>query len=95
MAPCLKIKKYTNARFKHALRFIKRNENTMRSDSLARKLQRNNVNDFWKEVKAIHNCKTSLPSNIDGVRGAEEVLQLWRKRYYELLNCVKSNLFSG
>lgn len=39
--------------FKNALRFIKRNENTMRSDFLARELQNNNVNDFWKEIRKI------------------------------------------
>ena len=65
----------------------------MRADSLARKLQKNNVNDFWKEIKSINNCKTPLPSNIDGVSGLEEISQLWRQRYSELLNCVKSDLF--
>lgn len=91
--PLFEIKKSTNARFKCALRYIKRNENIMRSDSLAWKLQNNNVNDFWKEIKTINNCKISLPSNIDGVSGPDEISQLWRKHYCELLNCVKSNLF--
>ena len=65
----------------------------MRSDSLARELQKNNLNDFWKEIKTINNCKKSLPSNIDGVSGPDEISQLWRKQYYELLNCVKGNMF--
>ena len=91
--PLFENKKCTNARFKNALRYIKRNENMMRSDSLARKLQKNNFNDFWKEIKTINNCKKSLPSNIDGVSGPDEISQLWRKQYYELLNCVKGNMF--
>ena len=65
----------------------------MRADSLARKLQINNVNDFWKEIKTVNNSKVPLPSNIDGVSGLEEISQLWRQRYSELLNCVKSDLF--
>lgn len=65
----------------------------MRSDSLARKLRNNNPNDFWKEIKRMNNCKTSLPTNIDGVTDSEEITQLWQKHYYELFNCVKSNSF--
>ena len=42
---------------------------------------KNNVNDFWKEIKTMNNCKTSLPSNIDGVSGPDEISQLWRKQY--------------
>ena len=91
--PLFENKKCTNARFKNALCYIKINENMMRSDSLARKLQKNNFNDFWKEIKTINNCKKSLPSNIDGVSGPDEISQLWRKQYYELLNCVKGNMF--
>ena len=65
----------------------------MRADSLAMKLQNNNVNDFWKEIKNIGNSKTAFPSNIDGVSGPDDIVQLWKKKYFELLNCVKSNLF--
>uniref|UniRef100_A0A671UZC4 Reverse transcriptase domain-containing protein n=1 Tax=Sparus aurata TaxID=8175 RepID=A0A671UZC4_SPAAU len=87
-------KKRANANFKYALRFIKRNEKTMRADSLAHKLQNNSHNDFWKEVRMLNNCKTSLPSNIDGVSGADEISQLWQKHYSDLFNCVKSNSYS-
>lgn len=50
-------KKHTNARFKYAVRFIKRNEQAMRANSMAKKLQQNNVSDFWKEVKVANNTK--------------------------------------
>ena len=91
--PVFESKKCTNSNFKCALRYIKRNEKIMRSDSMAKKLQNNSVNDFWKEVKYINNCKTSLPSNIDGVCGPAEIAQLWKKKYDELFNCVKSKIF--
>ena len=74
-------------------RFIKRNEKTMRADSLARKLQNNSHNESWKEVRMMNNCKTSLPSNIFGVSGAGEISQLGQKHYYDLFYCIKSNLF--
>lgn len=47
-----KKEKCANASFKYGPRFIKRNENTIRSDSLARKLQNNNYNEFCKELES-------------------------------------------
>lgn len=88
--PLFEYKKQANAKFKYALHFIKRKENTMRSDSLARKLQYNSPIEFWKEIKRMNNCKTLFPTNIDGVNGSEEMTQLWQKHHYELFNWVKS-----
>lgn len=85
-------KKRANARFKYALRYIKRNENMLRADSLVLNLQNNSYNDFWKEVRMINKCKTSLPSTINGVSGSEQICQLWKKFYYDLFNCVKTNI---
>lgn len=48
--PVFEHKKLTNARYKYAIRFICKNEQAMRADSMAKKLIGNNVNDFWKEV---------------------------------------------
>ncbi|ELU11326.1 hypothetical protein CAPTEDRAFT_210610 [Capitella teleta] len=64
--------KATRARFKYALRFIKRNESAMRADSLAMKLTCNNDREFWKEVKMMNNSRTPLPNNIDGYTGSTE-----------------------
>lgn len=86
--PLFDHKKRTNANFKYALRFIKRNEDTLRSNTLARKLQNKCVNDFWKEVKRMSNSKTPLPANIDGTSRSEKITQMWQKHYCELFNCV-------
>lgn len=83
--------KTSRAQFKYALRFIKRNEQAMRADSLAMKLADHNDRDFWREVKMLSNCKTPLPNNIDGAVGVENVCELWRKHYYSLFNCIHSN----
>ncbi len=64
----------------------------MRKDSLARKLSNHSVNDFWKEVKLINNSKTPLPTDIDGVEGADKIVQVWKNHYHDLFNCVRSNL---
>ena len=60
----------------------------MRADSLARKLQNNNLTDFWKEVKVLNNKKTPLPSDIE-VSSPDKIAELWRRHYSNLFNCVK------
>ncbi len=63
----------------------------MRADSLARKLQDNNLTDFWKEVKVMNNNKTPLPSDTEGVSSPQKIAEVWHKHYRILFNCVKSN----
>ena len=87
-------KKHAVAHFKRAVRFIKRNEQTLRANSMARKLQQKDVLDFWKEVKIINNNKVPLPSNIDGVTGSPNIADLWKRHYEDLFNCVKSDVFN-
>lgn len=64
---------------------LKRNKNAIKSDLLAKKMQNNNFNDFWKEIKRMNNCKTSLPTNIDGAIGTEGITQLWQNTL--IMNC--------
>ncbi len=65
--PNFLLKKRTNARFKYALLYIKNHGNSMKKDSLARKLLENDVDNFWKEVRLINNSCMPLPMNIDGL----------------------------
>ena len=46
----LESKVSTNAKYKYAIRYITKNEQALRADSLAKKLLDNSVVDFWKEV---------------------------------------------
>ena len=81
-------KKHAVAHFKRAVRFIKRNEQTLRANSMARKLQQKDVLDFWKEVKIINNSKIPLPSN-NGVTGSPNIAELWKRHYEDLFNRSK------
>lgn len=89
--PIFEYKKSTNAKYKYAVRFINRNEECMRADSMARKLVSNSNNDFWKEVKHINGHKPSLPCSVDGVSGAGNIAELWRMHYSKLFNLSQPN----
>ena len=88
--PEFECKKQANARFKYAVRIIKRNKQAMWANSMAKKLQQNNANDFWKEVQVINKSKVPLPSSIAGITGSENIAEIWRKHYSDIFNCVKS-----
>lgn len=79
----------TKARCKYAIRFIKKNENTLRRESLAKNLASHNVKSFWKEVKLINNSRTPLPTSIDDSVGEAAIVELWKKHYMALFNCLK------
>ena len=76
-------------RVKYAIRYIKRNENLLRREALAKKLSNANNDEFWKEIHSINNCNTPLPDTINNVTGADNILELWRKHFYDLFNCLQ------
>ena len=78
----------SRARFKYALKYIKRNEADMRKASLARKMSDLESNEFWKEIRAINNAKTPLPCSIEDSNGPKEIINLWEKHYREIFNCL-------
>ena len=78
------------ARCKHAIKYIKRNEDNLRKESMAKNLANKDTTEFWKEIAKANNCKTPLPDQIDDAKGAENILKLWKKHFYDIFNCLKS-----
>ena len=79
------------SRFKYALRFIKNNENMLRKEALAKNLADLNPKAFWSEIKNMNNCKTPLPTSIEGVSGGVQIVEFWRTHFSNLLNCVSNS----
>ena len=75
------LRRVSKARYKYALRFIKRNEADMRKESLGNKLADSDSRDFWKEIKGVNNAKMPLPTSIEGVTGESNIASLWRDHY--------------
>ena len=78
----------SRAKFKLALRYIKRHENQMRQDAIADALCDNSDGNFWKEIKKLSPNNMPLPVNIDDATGKSEVVELWLNHFKQLLNCV-------
>ena len=85
------MKNRTKARFKAALKFIKKNENTLKKEGLAKHLANKNYIGFWKEIKRINNSNVPLPNVIDDVSGYDKILKLWSSHYSDLFNCLENS----
>ena len=66
------------------MRFIKNNEDTLKKDSLARKLLSKNDKEFWKEIRVMNSSNMPLPNVIDGATGSVNIVDMWKSHYNDL-----------
>ena len=78
------------ARFKYAVKYIKKNEDKLRKESMAKNLANKDTAEFWKDIAKSNNCRTPLPDQIDEAQGSDNILKLWKKHFYDIFNCLKS-----
>ena len=81
----------SRAKFKLALRFIKRFENQLRQDAIADAMCEESEGNFWKEIKKQSPNNIPLPTSIDGATGKKEVVNMWKDHFKSLLNCVQNH----
>ena len=84
----------SKARFKYAKRYIDRNEDLLRKESLAKKHSQSNSKDFWSEVKSLNNSKIPLPSTIGDANSPNDILQLWKGHFQNTFNCIPKHVDS-
>ena len=70
------MKNKTKARFKGAMGFIRRNEDALRKESLAKKLLCKKYEAFWKEIKLMNNSNMSLPNVVGGTTGSNSIVNV-------------------
>ena len=62
------IKHKHHAKYKQAVKFVKRDQSDMRAASMATALQSQDKRNFWCEMKRINNNHSSLPNVVDDAR---------------------------
>ena len=78
------------AAFRHEMKFLRENEDQLRSQSMLSKLQRGECNDFWKPVKALKPKKESLPLTVGLTSGESNIANLWKDHFSAIVNSVGS-----
>ena len=67
----------------------------MRKDSLTKKLAGTSPKAFWDEIKSVSNNTMSLPTNIEGVTGRNNIAELWRNHYKDLFITLVMSLVTS
>ena len=86
LGPLYETMRTTRAQFKYALRFVKKQEDSARADSLARDLYDNDVDSFWKAMPKMNSCNNVQANVIDGITGQENITDYWKEHFDKILN---------
>ena len=76
----------SKARFEYAIRYIKRNEASLRKESLANKMADGDSKGLWKLIRGGSNVRVPLPTSVEGVTGEPNIADLWRTHYKDIFN---------
>ena len=87
--PFFKVMTVSRAKFKLALRYIKRHENMLRQDAIANALCDDSGGTFWKEIKKMSPNNITFPVSIDDATEKQEVTNMLKDHFKNLLNCAK------
>ena len=71
----------SRARFKLAVKYVKRHENQLRQDAIANALCEDSGGKFWKEIKKLSPRNIPLPTNIGDATGKVEIADMWKKSF--------------
>ena len=72
------------------MKFLRENEDQLRSQSMLSKLQRGACNDLWKEIKALNRKKKSLPLTVGVTSEESNIANLWKYHFNAIANSVGS-----
>ena len=85
------IMKFTRSRFKNSLKFCKRNEKKIINDKIGIDFAQRNMNNFWKEIKKQNKNIDTLPSEVEGISGTNNIAEYWRQCFMDVLTSVPRN----
>ena len=88
--PLAELKYRARAALMHEMKFLRENEDQLRSQSMLSKLQRGECSDFLKEIKVLKPKKESLPLTMGGTSGVSNIANLWKYHCSAIANPVGS-----
>ena len=88
--PLAELKCTARTAFRHEMKFLRENEDQLRSQSMLSKLQRRECNKFWNSIKALNSKKKSLPLTVGGISGMSNIASLWKIHFSAIANFIGS-----
>ena len=81
----------TRSQYHYAIRYVKKNDDLLRKNSMAKSIAGNNSRDFWKEVHKVRTKHKASSDCMDNVNGEKNISELFANKYMLLYNSVCSN----
>ena len=81
----------SRSRFKLALRECKREEDRMRAEAMAAKMINGNSSGLWNDIRGLCPQKSTRVGRVDNAIGDQDIGNLWKMRFEQLLNCVRND----
>ena len=85
------MRRKTRASYHYAIMFIKKNNDFIIANKMAKELLKTHPTEFWNDVKKVKGVKFLYPNNVDGVNGESEISNLFANKWEELYNSVSYN----
>ena len=82
--------RFSKRRYHYAIRDLKRNEDNLRNQRMAESLAAGRNTDMWKCFKKTAN-RPKKPSNVDGISGDIDIVNLFASKNCDLYNSVPSD----
>ena len=85
------IMRSTRSKYHYAIRYVKKNEEIMRKNAMAKSISENNSRDLWKEVYKVRSKSNTGSQCMDQATGNESISELFAHKYNTLYNSVCYN----
>jgi hypothetical protein len=84
------MRRSTRADYHRAVKMIKKNEDKLRSENMAKSIQQNN-RKLWDEVRKLRGRGAHMPYTVDGETGNENIAGVFANNFKTVFNSVSSN----
>ena len=85
------MKRKTRLKYHYAIRYVTKENIRIRNYKMAEAISTNNDRVLWDEVRKMSKTTSSLPNNMDGITGADQISSLFAEKYDALYNSVSYN----
>ena len=82
------IMRSTRSKYHYAIRYVKKNEEIMRKNAMAKFISENKSRDLWKEVYKVRSKSNTGSPCMGQATGNESISELFAHKYNTLYNSV-------
>ena len=82
------LRRKTRLEYHRVVKCVRKNENMLRSERMAKNLVENRGRHFWNEVRVMRGKSCKYPSVVDNVEGKEEIAELFASKFKSVFNSV-------